>query len=130
MKPWLALFAGAVAVALLAGAYLYGRSDGAAIERDKQSAIEKATAKLRAQREQLVDQLSGVAAAQQAERQAKVREIIRESRTVTERPVYRNVCIDADGVQLLDRSAASANGADPGIAASGTGESAPAPPQP
>jgi DNA-directed RNA polymerase subunit H (RpoH/RPB5) len=130
MKPWLALVAGAVAIALLAGAYLYGRGDGAAIERDKQDAIEKATVELRAQREQLVDQLGGIAATRQAERQAKVREIVRESRTVTERPVYRNVCIDADGMQLLVRSAAAANGADPGIAAAGAGESAPAPPQP
>lgn len=130
MRGWLALLAGAAAIALLAGAYLYGRADGAAIERDKQSAIEKATAELRAQREQLVDQLGGVTAAHQVERQANVREIIRESRTITERPVYRNVCVDADGVQLLDRSAAAANGADPGIAAAGAGEGAVGAPQP
>ncbi|MDC7808784.1 hypothetical protein [Sphingomonas koreensis] len=130
MKPWLALIAGAVAVALLAGAYVYGRGDGAAIERDKQAAVEKATRELRQQREQLVDQLGGAAAALQVERQANVREIIRESRTITERPVYRNVCVDADGVQLLDRSAAAANGADPGVAAAGTGEGPVGAPQP
>lgn len=37
-------------------------------------------------------------------RQAAVREIDHETTTVIERPVYKNVCVDADGVSLLDRA--------------------------
>lgn len=130
MRPWLALVAGVVALALLAGAYAFGRSDGVAIEQGKQAAAARAVEAERKSREQLVDQLGGASAAREGERQANVREIIRESHTVSERPVYRNVCVDADGVRLLDRAAAAANGADPGIGASGTGEGPPGPPQP
>ncbi|MEG3182131.1 hypothetical protein [Sphingomonas sp. LT1P40] len=124
---------GGVALLGVAGtitAYVVGRDDGSAIQRDMQAAVEKATADLRKQREQLVDQIGGAAVAQQSQRQSNVREIYRESHTITERPVYRNVCVDADGVQLLVRSAAAANGADPGVRPSGTGAGTPTPPQP
>lgn len=43
-------------------------------------------------------------------RQAAVREIDHETTTVIERPVYRNVCVDADGVSLLDRAQDLASG--------------------
>lgn len=114
MKPWLALIAVAAAPPLLAGAYLVGRGDGVAIERGKRAAAEKAVTADRAEREGLVDAIGGSASAQQTQRAQNVREIYRESHTITERPVYRNVCIDADGVRLLDRAAATANGADRG----------------
>lgn len=130
MKPWLALLAGVAALAILAGAYAFGRGDGVAIEQGKQAAARAAVEADRAQRQQKVDQVGGAAVAAETERQATVREIYRESHTVTERPVYRNVCSDADGVRLLDRSAAAANGEDPGIGSAGAGEGAAGPPQP
>lgn len=129
MKPWLALAAGAIAVALLAGSYWLGRADGTTIEQGKQAAIEKATADLRKEREQLLGRIAGAAAARETERQANVREFYRESQTILERPVYRNICVDADGMRLLDRAAGAANGTDPGSAAAGTGQGPAGPPQ-
>lgn len=62
-------------------------------------------------------------------RQANVREIDREVPKVIEhnRVVYDRTCIDADGVELLDRAQAVANGArgqHPGAPAGQTGPSA------
>lgn len=45
-------------------------------------------------------------------RQQSVREIYHESQKIIDRPVYRNVCVDAAGVGLLDRAAATANSDD------------------
>lgn len=130
MKPWLALIAAIVAAALLAGTYAYGRSDGRAIERDKQAEAKRAVEADRKERDQRVDQVGGGAAVEETQRQQNVREIYRESHTVTERPVYRNVCVDADGVRLLDRAAAAANGADPGSGSAGAGQGAAGEPEP
>lgn len=121
MKPAFAFATGLGAVLLLALAYFYGRGDGAAIEQAKQAAVERAVVEERKQREQRVSHIGGAAEAQDVQRQSQVREIYRESHTITERPVFRNVCIDADGVRLLDRATATANGDDPRIAAAGTG---------
>lgn len=43
-------------------------------------------------------------------RETVVREITREVPKIIDRPVYRNVCVDADGVRLLDRAVDAANG--------------------
>lgn len=129
MNPWLALTAGASAIALLAGAYFGGRHDGAAVERDKAAAIATATAKLRADREQLMDKLGAAAADRETRRQLDVKEIVRESTRIVDRPVYRNVCVDADGVRLLDAAAAAA-GADPGGEAGSAGAGAAGAPNP
>jgi hypothetical protein len=130
VKPWLAIVAGVAALAVLAGAYAYGRSDGLAIEQGKQAAARAAVEADRKEREQQLDQVGGAAAAAETARQATVREIHRESHTVTERPVYRNLCSDADGVRLLDRSAAAANGEHPGSGSAAAGEGPIGPPQP
>lgn len=130
MKLWAALLLGIGAIALLAGAYVFGRADGRAIERDKQAAVKAATEAERAKRADRVEQIAGAAQQASTTRQENVREIYRESHTVTERPVYRNVCVDADGMRLLDRAAAAANGEDLGRAASGAAESATGKPQP
>lgn len=50
-------------------------------------------------------------------RQSAVREIYHDTSKIIERPIYRNECIDADGVGVLDRSQALASGhiaSDPG----------------
>jgi len=45
------------------------------------------------------------------------REIVRENLKIIERPVYRTVCIDDDGLRLLDAAAANANGESAGAPA-------------
>lgn len=50
-----------------------------------------------------------LAANREVVRQSTVREIIREVPKIIDRPVYHNVCVDADGVQLLERAVAAAN---------------------
>ncbi|HEX8301067.1 hypothetical protein [Sphingomonas sp.] len=129
MKPGGWILLAIVALALLGGSYAYGRSDGAAIERDKQAEIAAAVLLERAGRELKVDQLGAGQARAEAARAGSMREIYRETNTVTERPVYRNVCIDADGVQLLESAAATANGANPGVGPADAGAPSPAAPQ-
>lgn len=109
--------AGALAACISGiGGFFYGTSVGAAQE---QAAQRRADHAAQAVQERLQAQIDASAErSQSAEyaRQTNVREIYHESQKVIERPVYRNVCIDADGVRLLDRAADIANGA--GIAAS------------
>lgn len=47
------------------------------------------------------------------QRQITHREIIRESTQIIDRPIYRNQCIDADGLRILDDIAANAHGQSP-----------------
>lgn len=107
-------------VALLVGAYIAGRRDGRAIADGEQAAADRAVAKERGKREGAVAQGDASGQARETDRQTHVREITRETNTITERPVYRNVCVDADGVRLLDRAAAVANGDDSSPSSDGT----------
>lgn len=127
MNPWAALGGGFAALLLLGGAYGFGRSDGAAIEISKQSAIEAAVRKEQDRRQDQVDDGALAAAELETRRQASVKEIYHETERLVDRPVYRNVCVDADGLRILDQAAAVANGEDPGRAAGGAGQ-APSPP--
>lgn len=52
----------------------------------------------------------------QAVQEARERVVIQEVQHVVEKPVYRNVCIDADGLRILTEDVRAANGA--GVAAS------------
>lgn len=78
-----------------------------------------------------IDQLAGQAAQTEAARQSAVRENRNASQEILTRPVYRAVCVDADGVRLLDQAADIANGnsAGEGLArsADATGATAEAP---
>lgn len=128
MRGWLYLAGAIAATLLLAGVYAFGRHDGASIEIAKQAAIEKAVMAERRKREDRLDQVGAGAARLETKRGEKMREIIRETNTITERPVYRSICVDADGVRALDRAAAAANGEDTGSGPAITGEAAPAEP--
>lgn len=111
-KSHLAMAAALAACSAGIGGFLYGTSIGAAQE---QAAQKRADDAERAASEKLQGQLDASAeSAQTAEiaRQGSVREIYHESQKVIERPVYRSVCVDADGVGLLDRAAATANSED------------------
>ena len=108
------------------GGFFYGTHVGAAQE---QAARKRADDAAEAERQKLQGQIDASAGAHQSAeytRQASVREIYHESQKIVERPVYRNVCIDADGVRLLDRAAQVANGQGepgPADAASGAADS-------
>ncbi|GFE76252.1 hypothetical protein [Novosphingobium sp. TCA1] len=109
------------------GGFFYGTSVGAAQE---QAAQKRADDAARAERDRLQRQIDASTERSQAAeyaRQSNVREIYHESQKVIDRPVYRNVCVDADGVSLLDRAADVANGkgiARPAGAAAGTAQGA------
>lgn len=47
------------------------------------------------------------------QRQITHQEIVRESTKFIDRPVYRNRCMDADGLRILDDIAANAHGQNP-----------------
>ena len=122
MSPY-ALLGGAIgAVLLFGGAYVTGRADGKAIEVGAQARADKAVEKERAAHQLIVDQLNTGGQEQETARATSVREIFHETRTVTERPVYRNVCVDTDGVRLLDKAWGVANGEHPVEPAGPSGE--------
>lgn len=104
-------FASALAACLTGiGGFAYGVRVGTAQE---QAAERRADAAAQAKRDERQSQIDASAQQHQAKeqtRQTNVREIYHESQKIIERPVYRTVCIDPDGVGLLDRAAAAANG--------------------
>jgi hypothetical protein len=61
-----------------------------------------------------IDQLAAQATQSATARQSAVKENRNASQSVLARPVYRTVCVDADGVRLLDQAADIANGHPPG----------------
>ncbi|MFC4256678.1 hypothetical protein GRI97_15865 [Altererythrobacter xixiisoli] len=110
-----------IAALLVIGSALAGYLRGFDAGRDhEQSALAKARAEHEREQRALQAKIDAATARYQSAeyaRQGNVREIYRESQSIVERPVYRNVCIDADGVSLLDRAAAAANGENiPGTA--------------
>lgn len=113
MNPYAILGGALGGLLLLIGAYFYGRSDGRAIEVGAQARVDRAIEIERKAHQAVVD--AGNLAGQEAEgaRASSVKEIYHETNTVTERPVYRNVCVDTGGVQLLDRAWSVANGEHP-----------------
>lgn len=118
-NPYVILGGALGALLLLIGAYLAGRSDGKAIQVGRQAAIEAAVAKERAAHEKVVDDGNAAGQTQETARATNTKEVYHEVEKITERPVYRNVCVDADGVRALERAATIANGEDPGKPAVG-----------
>jgi len=107
--------AGALLLAGLAGAggYFHGLDTGRTRERAENfKAITAAQDAADRLRREIADHAMEAFSADQR-RQDTVREIRHESREIVERPVFRNICIDPDGVRLLDRAADAANGHDP-----------------
>jgi len=95
---------------VIIGTYAFGRHDGQAIEVASQVRASKAAEAVRIEKQAAIDKLTADAAAREDTRQGAVREIRHDTQTIIERPVYRNVCVDADGLRILTRSAAVANG--------------------
>lgn len=101
-----------VACAAGIGGYAHGVGVGRAQEQASQHRADQAADKVRQQLQEKIDHASEASQQREYARQSIVREIHHESQKVIERPVYRNVCVDADGVGLLDRAAATANADD------------------
>lgn len=107
--------AGALAACLAGiGGYVHGVRMGMAQEQAAQKRAEEAADKIRDQLQSRIDASAETHQGEEYARQSAVREIYHESQKIIERPVYRNLCVDADGVGLLDRAAATANGAGVG----------------
>lgn len=128
-NPYFAL-AGALAIAAAAGGGFLKGEEVTKARRD-QGQLHQLVQALdeRDAKQKKIGELETAAQQRENGRQTIVREITREVPTVIARPVYRNECIDADGVGLLDRARAAANGdagnnssAPAGEAGSGTGD--------
>ena len=94
----------------LIGSFMYGQSVGKA---KCEVAYAKKAEKARAKRETVIQsaQEQDYAGAQaNIERETIVREITREVPKIIDRTIYSNVCVDADGVRLIDRAIDAANG--------------------
>lgn len=98
------------------GGYVHGIDVGQAREQAAQKRADDAAAAVTKKLQSQINASDERFAATEHARQSSVREIYHESQKVIERPVYRAVCVDADGVGLLDRAAGTANGTDDIIA--------------
>lgn len=122
MTRYLYLGGAIAALAAIIGAYFYGvgvgvdrqRSRDLAAMQKAEQAMRKASAAFAA-----IDQTH---AAADVARETTIREIIREVPQIVDRPVYRSACVDADGLRLLERAVASANGNGAGGPDGGAGE--------
>ena len=106
LKP--ALIAGG-ALALVGGGFWQGsqREHRTHVIREAAAAARIDAARVKVQA--ALDTIATQHEATEAARQVETREIIRESVRLVDRPVYRTVCVDADGASLFDRAAANAN---------------------
>jgi len=109
MIPSSWLFGALGGLALLGGAYAYGDSNGAnrVIARNA-----KAEAKAVAAMEKgrlAIETVSSRLSEARRDQDTQFRTIYHEATKIIERPVYRNICVDADGMRLLDRARETAN---------------------
>lgn len=126
LNPYIALAGGIALLAAAAGGFVKGQQFATAkASQAKLGQLVEALSE-RDAAQQRVDMLERGAARRELNRQTEVRSIYVEVPKIVDRPVYRNRCIDGDGVRLLDRAQAAAGGdrgAGPGAPA---GEAGPA----
>lgn len=111
-KSHLAMAAALAACAAGVGSFFYGTRVGIAQEQAGQKRADDAREVERKKLQGQLDASTERAQAAEYARQGNVREIYNETQKIIEKPIYRNLCVDADGVGLLDRSAATANSED------------------
>jgi hypothetical protein len=105
---------GAVAALLLAiAAYFHGVEVGVDKQRSADLAANLKDEKEQRRRLEAGQRDDDSAARAAVARETTVREITREVPKIIDRTVYRNVCIDADGVRLIRRGVEAANGEQP-----------------
>ncbi|WP_333701174.1 hypothetical protein [Sphingobium yanoikuyae] len=130
MSVRLALAAALASCLIGIAGFAYGIHAGTAQEQAAQKRADDARDAERAKLQGQIDASAQQHQAAEYARQGAVREIYHESQKVIERPVYRNVCLDADGVRLLDRAAATANGEPVANSVGAAGAPADGPAQP
>lgn len=114
MRLYLWLGGAVIGLLALIGAFFYGQGVGKAkCERSHLAAQAEANHKRDLQIAAAQD-ADAELAEQDVARETIVREITREVPRIIDRPVYRNVCVDADGVRLIRRAVGAANGGAPG----------------
>ncbi|MCC2602750.1 hypothetical protein [Sphingopyxis yananensis] len=102
-----------IAAALILGAFkIYDKGKDAG--RDQANAayaklLKEAQDKVEA-KNAAIEQIALHQLAADQQRQSTHQEIVRESTKFIDRPVYRNRCMDADGLRILDDIAANAHG--------------------
>ena len=111
-RAHLIMAAALAACASGAGGFLLGIDVAVSREQAAQKRADDAREVERQKGQAQIDASTQAAQSVEYARQGAVREIHHESQKVIERPVYSAVCVDADGVGLLDRAAASAANAD------------------
>lgn len=94
------------------GGFAYGNAVGRTAEIAAQKRVNDVREAARQQLQSQIDASATVAQAEEYRRQKSVREINRDTAQILEKPVYRNICIDDDGIRLLDRARTAANGND------------------
>lgn len=114
-----------LSVAAGLGGYLEGVRVGVARVEAAQKRAQDAAAKARETRQDGIDRSALAHQTAETARRTETREIAHEVEKIVERPVYRDRCVDADGVGLLDRAAAAADGAGVGNAAGPAAAAAP-----
>jgi hypothetical protein len=123
----------AIAAALAAAYFWIDHRGYARGKADVEAAHAKAVARILADAERIriaTDKLAGQVAAARTEQVTTERTIYRDAIKIVDRPVYLRQCMDADGVQLLDRAQANANRGLTGEPASRPAAAADAPPKP
>lgn len=111
-RAHLIMAAALAACASGAGGFLLGIDVGVSREQAAQKRADDAREVERQKGQAQIDASTHAAQSAEYARQGAVREIHHESQKIIERPVYHNVCVDRDGVGLLDRAAATANSDD------------------
>lgn len=114
MKPWLKVLACAGAIIWAAFClYQKGEVAGKAVsDADYAELLREAEDQVKA-KEAAIEQIALTQLAADQHRQSTHQEIIRERTQIIDRPIYRNQCIDADGLRILDDIAANAHGQNP-----------------
>lgn len=98
------------AMLLLAAAYFYGRHDGKMACENAHLKAAAVAAEKRA-KDIAKAQDNDLAAAQaDQQRETVARETYREVTKIIDRPVYTNICADADGLRQLSNAITAANG--------------------
>jgi hypothetical protein len=108
--PYLALGVAVGIVASSIGGFFFGKhvAAGEAAKHQLTQLTDAIDARYKA--EVRIAELEKSNAERESHRQTEVREIYRAIPQIVHDPVYRNVCIDADGVGVLDRAQAAASG--------------------
>lgn len=124
---WTLLIALCITLAGTAGGYLKGRADGDSACEARYAEAAKDAEKAEGEKQSGINAEREKSAAAENVRQEAVREVYRETVKLVDRPVYRNRCLDADGVFAIDLATAAANGAN---RPSTAGDAAPSPSDP